>query len=147
MAVGMSVGGKVTVGDGEAVGVSVGVGVSPEVRTVGSFGTAMNVTTATMPITKTSAPIAAGRLNRISGMRVAWTDFSVFFAALGSGCAANSVPQTRQRTAFSLNRVPQVGQTFVLLEAGSGVIRGGIIPLNDYAFFERFRLRLSKRTG
>jgi hypothetical protein len=53
-------------------------------------------------------------------MRLACTDFSAFFTTFGAGCALNSVPQTRHREAFSLKRVPQVGQIFVLLlEMGS----------------------------
>jgi hypothetical protein len=38
--------------------------------------------------------------------------------------------------AFSLRRVPQVGQTFVLLlEMGSWLIRAKIIPLNKNTFY------------
>jgi hypothetical protein len=70
-------------------------------------------------------------------MRLACTDRSAFLAALGSGFAPNSVPQTRQRVAFSLNLVPQVGQTFVLVDEGSGLIRGRIIPSKEKALFLR----------
>ena len=115
-----------------AVGVSVGVGVSTAENAASSFGTAKNVMAAAMMITIASTPTAAGRLKRISGMRLARTDFSAFLTTFGSGRALNSVPQTRQRAAFSLRRVPQVGQTFVLLEEGSRVIRAKIIPSNNY---------------
>jgi hypothetical protein len=68
-------------------------------------------------------------------MRLACTDRSAFLATLGSGFAPNSVPQTRQRVAFSLNLVPQVGQIFVLVEAGSGLIRAEIIPSKRKVLF------------
>src|SRR3990172_10307257 len=125
----MSVGGKVAVGGIVAVGVSVGVAVSTVENAASSFGTAKNVTAAAMTMTIASKPTAAGRLRRISGMRLACTDFSAFFTTFGSRRALNSAPHTRQRGAFSLKRVPQVGQTFVLLEVGSGVIPAKIIPL------------------
>ena len=120
MAVGISVAGRVLVGGMVAVGVSVGVPVISGASAFGSLGTTKNVTAAAMMMTIARTPKAAGRLSRISGMRLACTDFSAFLAAFGAGCALNSVPQTRQRDAFSLKRVPQVGQTFVLLlEIGS----------------------------
>lgn len=116
----MSVAGRVAVGGMVAVGVSVGVPVISDDIAFGSFGTAKNVMAAATMITVAKTPSAAGRLRRISGMRLACTDFSAFLAAFGAGCGLNSVPQTRQRVAFSLKRVPQVGQTFVLLlEMGS----------------------------
>ncbi len=133
VAVGMSVAGRVAVGGMVAVGVSVGVPVISGDNAFGSFGTAKNVTAAATMMTVASTPNAAGRLRRISGIRLACTDFSAFLATFGAGWALNSVPHTRQRVAFSLKRVPQVGQTLVLLlEVGSGVIRAGIIPLNNY---------------
>lgn len=129
----MSVAGSVAVGGMVAVGVSVGVPVVCGDDAFGSLGTAKKVTAAAMMMTVATTPNAAGRLRRISGMRLACTDFSAFFTTFGSGCVLNSVPQTRQRVAFSLKRVPQVGQTFVfVLEVGSGVIRARIIPLNNY---------------
>jgi hypothetical protein len=73
-------------------------------------------------ITTVRIPSAAGKLKVTTGIRLACTDFSTFFAALGSGFAVNSVPQTRQRVAFSLKRVPQVGQIFVLVELVSRLI-------------------------
>ena len=124
MAVGISVAGSVAVGDGLAVGVSVGVEVSTVVN-VPSGALARNeknAIAAAAMITIARIPTAAGRLRLITGMRLACTDLSTFFTTFGSGRALNSVPHTRQRVAFSLRRVPQVGQTFVLLEAGSGLI-------------------------
>src|SRR5690606_32698139 len=123
-------GGIVIVGEGDAVGVSVGVGVScvSKVPSGALARTVKKTIAATAMTTTTRIPIAAGRLSLTSGMRLACTDFSVFLTALGAGCAVNSVPHTRQRTAFSLRRVPQVGQIFVLLEVGSGAIREKIIP-------------------
>jgi hypothetical protein len=61
-------------------------------------------------------PSAAGNPSVISGIRLACTDLSTFFAAFfcsSAGWADNSVPHTRQRVALSLKRVPQVGQTWV----------------------------------
>jgi len=54
--------------------------------------------------------MARGRLNFSSGSRVDWTAADSTFRGLGAG--VNVLPQTRQRVAFSLNRVPQVGHTF-----------------------------------
>ncbi|PWB71744.1 MAG: hypothetical protein C3F07_13365 [Anaerolineales bacterium] len=65
-----------------------------------------------------NAPSAAGRLRVISGMRLACIPDSAFLD-FGAAFAVNSVPHTRQRVAFSLKRVPQVGQTFVFCEEGS----------------------------
>jgi hypothetical protein len=120
----MSVGGIVAVAGGVAVGVSVGVEVStvsnvPSGALARSEKKAMD---AAIMITTARMPTAAGKLKVTTGMRLACTDFSTFFAAFGSGLAVNSVPQTRQRVAFSLNRVPQVGQTFVLEELVSRLI-------------------------
>ena len=124
MAVGTSVGGIVAVAGRVAVGVSVGVGVST-VSNVPSRAFARsekNATDAAIIITTARIPIAAGKLKVTTGMRLACTDFSTFFAAFSSGFAANSVPHTRQRAAFSLKRVPQVGQTFVLVGLDSRLI-------------------------
>ena len=132
MEVGMSVAGRVFVGGMVAVGVSVGVPVTSGASAFGSFGTTKKVMAAATIMTVARTPNAAGRLRRISGIRLACTDCSAFFTTFGAGCALNSVPQTRQRDAFSLKRVPQVGQIFVLLlDVGSGVIRARIIPLNN----------------
>ena len=124
MAVGISVGGRVAVGTRDAVGVEEGVGVSAVSKVPGGALARSEKKTIAAAATMTTArmPMAAGRLRRTSGIRLACTDFSVFFTALGAGCAVNSVPHTRQRTAFSLRRVPQVGQTFVLLDVDSEAI-------------------------
>jgi hypothetical protein len=67
----------------------------------------------------TNAPNAAGRLNVISGMRLACIPVSTFFDFV-SAFAVSSVPQTGQREAFSAKRVPQVGQIVVFwFEEGS----------------------------
>ena len=107
-----------------AVGVSDGVGVSTTSKVpFGAFArNEKNATDAATMITTARIPTAAGKLKVTRGMRLACTDFSTFFAALGSGLAVNSVPHTKQRVAFSLKRVPQVGQTFVLMELVSWFI-------------------------
>ena len=57
-----------------------------------------------------NAPNANGRLNVISGIRLAvMPPVSAFFDFVAA-FAVSSVPHTRQRVAFSLRRVPQVGQ-------------------------------------
>lgn len=137
MGVAVSVAGKVGVGERDGVGVSVGVEVSAVEKVSGSFGTRKKVRPAATAITARSEPMAAGRLSVSCGMLAARTDFSVFLTALGAGCAPNSVPHTKQRTAFSLKRVPQVGQTLVLLGDDSEVIRAGIIPSNKTTIFRR----------
>ena len=147
MAVGTSVGGIVAVAGSVAVGVSDGVGVST-VSKVPSGALARNekkAIDAAIMITTARMPTAAGKLKVTTGMRLACTDFSTFFAAFGSGLAVNSVPQTRQRVELSLRRVPQVGQIFVLVELDSRLIlqklyldfyletwRSYLRPLNDY---------------
>jgi hypothetical protein len=116
--VGVSVAGKVTVG----VAVRVGVSTTSNVPFGALARNEKNAMDAAMMITTARIPTAAGKLKVTTGMRLACTDFSTFFAALGSGFAVNSVPQTRQRDAFSLRRVPQVGQIFVLVELDSRLI-------------------------
>ena len=108
----MSVGAKVSVGVGVIVTVPVGVPASvggvkvvpltPELRI-------KYTTNAPINKTATSAPSAIGRLRVISGMRLAPIPDSAFFDFVAA-LAVSSVPQTRQRVAFSLKRVPQVGQ-------------------------------------
>jgi hypothetical protein len=61
---------------------------------------------------------ATGRLSVTSGMRAPWTAFSDF--AFDLGVALNSLPHTTQRVAFSVKRVPQVGQS--LVDAISGLM-------------------------
>jgi hypothetical protein len=68
-------------------------------------------------------------------------------AALGAVDVPNSVPQTRQRVAFSLNRVPQVGQILVGGVVVSGLMfpHSGELPdLRDYTSVFRC-LPLSER--
>ena len=67
--------------------------------------------TAAAPINRmrVSAPSAAGRLSVISGIRLACMPVSAFFD-FAAAFVVISVPQTRHRVAFSLKRVPQVGQ-------------------------------------
>ena len=122
--VGISVAGSVAVGGCVDVGVRVGVDVSAVSNVPGGALARNNMNTilAAIMITTAMIPTAAGKLKVTAGMRLACTDFSTFFATFGSGRALNSVPQTRQRVAFSLKRVPQVGQTFVLLGEDSGLI-------------------------
>ncbi len=114
----MSVGISVPVGVivGVLVGVNTGVGSCnfppmPACR-------AKYTTAAPINNINTNAPRAAGRLSVISGMRPGCTATSVFFA-LVSAFAVNSVPHTRQRVAFSVKRVPQVGQTLAFCEEDS----------------------------
>jgi len=125
VAVGTSVDVGVFVTGTVFVGVAEGVGVFPESNVpAGAFArnekNAMDAATMT---TTARIPKAAGKLKVTTGIRLACTDFSTFFTAFDSGFAPNSVPHTRQRIALSLKRVPQVGQTFVLLELVSRLIR------------------------
>ncbi len=124
MEVGTSVAGCVAVGSWVAVGVSVGVALSTlsNVPSGAILRNEKNTIDAATMITSASTPTAAGRLKVIAGMLLACTDLSIFLADFGSGRTLNSVPHTRQRIAFSLKRVPQVGQTFVLLELVSMLI-------------------------
>ena len=73
---------------------------------------------AAAPITRKPASIAkaTGRLRVTSGIRDPWTAFSDF--AFDLGVTVNSVPQTTQRVAFSARRVPQVGQSLVVVFSG-----------------------------
>lgn len=107
-------------GDGGRVSVVVGVivGVSVTVPSaVGSVRVAPVIParrlkyTAAAPISRINvrAPSAAGRLSVISGMRLADMPDSAFFDFVAA-FAVSSVPQTRQRVALSLRRVPHVGQ-------------------------------------
>jgi hypothetical protein len=61
------------------------------------------------------------------------SDFFDFVVAF----AVSSVPQTRQRVALSLSRVPQVGQICDFCVEGSWSIREKIIPLNLRPEFAR----------
>ena len=142
MAVGTSVGGIVDVAATVFVGVADGVGVFPE-SAVPADPLERNekkAMAAATIITTARIPTAAGRLKVTTGIRLACTDFSTFFTAFNSGFAPNSVPHTRQRIALSLKRVPQVGQTFVLLELVSRLIRQKLY-LDFYAETWRSYLR------
>jgi len=55
-----------------------------------------------------------GKLSVISGIRLTWTGLA------DAETGARAAPQTVQRAAFALKRVPQVGQIFVF--AGLSVI-------------------------
>ena len=103
---------KVSVGVKVTVGVAEGVAVLPVLAPVVGLKTKK---TTKVPITKTrnNKPIATGSERVISGIRLGWMDF---WTVLVAPVALSSVPQTTQRIAFSLRRVPQVGQTFVLRE-------------------------------
>src|SRR5689334_14755125 len=129
---------NVAVAGSVAVGVSVGVAVSPELSAPAPLPPdlrANNTTTAAITIITARIPTAAGSVSVISGIRLACTDRSALRTTFGSGRGENSVPHTRQRVALSLNRVPHVGQIFVLFEVLSGLIRAEIIPSN---FFDHF---------
>jgi hypothetical protein len=119
--VGVSVATRVSVGVGVTVTVSVGLGTAV---LSGSLPVPFNVKNkASAPTTRkiASSPRATGKLKLTSGMRAPWIVFSDF--AFGLGVALNSVPQTTQRVAFSANRVPQVGQSLVGVDAGL-IVRG-----------------------
>ena len=112
MSLGMRVGNGVSVAVAVIVAVTVGVPASvgtvsvvlvmPELRT-------RYTTNAPISRITTSAPKATGRLSVISGIRLASIPDSAFFDFVAA-FVFNSVPHTRQRVAFSLKRVPQVGQ-------------------------------------
>lgn len=78
--------------------------------------------------TNAMIPSATGRLRVISGIRVPWIDL-LFFAF---SVVVILVPHTGQREAFSLKRVPQVGQSLVGLVSGliGFLYQGEIIPLH-----------------
>ena len=123
-----------TGGSGVRVGVSVGISVSVgvKVRVAVMVGLGMGVGAwiwcvpcrvkynAPAPITRKPASTAnaTGRLSVTSGIRAPCTDLSDF--AFGLGVALNSLPQTTQRVAFSVRRVPHVGHS--LVEVVSGLI-------------------------
>ena len=118
MGVGVSVGGRgvlVSV----AVPVSVTVGVMVAVRVGGTLFVAeeavgrvkRNTPPPPAPKIMISKPIITGRLRVTVGMRGPVTDWSDLPFDLAEG--VRDRPQTWQRVALSLTRVPQVGQTFV----------------------------------
>ena len=69
------------------------------------------------PRIKTINPNAAGKLSFSSGSLGLSTGFD-FSALTGATGVEKLRPQTRQRVAFSLNLVPQVGHTFVVEFSG-----------------------------
>ena len=100
------------------VGVIVCVGVSVGVVTRPVDCKTTKINAAPSPRINTIKPMAAGRLTFNSGNLGACTGLaSCFF-----GEVAKVRPQTKQRVAFSLNRVPQVGQVFGVDEVDSGVM-------------------------
>src|SRR6266545_2088691 len=108
----MAVGASVTVEVGVIVAVSVGVPTAVGGVIVAPLTPELRIKyTIKAPINKTAtnAPSAIGRLRVISGMRLACIPDSAFFD-FAAAFALNSVPHTKQRVAFSLKRVPQVGQ-------------------------------------
>jgi hypothetical protein len=109
---GVRVGARVAVADGEGVMVIVAVGVIVTVAvgwtTCPVVRRTVKTTAAPMARIRTINPKATGRLKVTSGMRGPWIDFADS-AAVGVSVR----PHTRHRVAFSLTRVPQVGQTFV----------------------------------
>ena len=112
VSVGRAVGGRVSVAVGVIVGVSVAVPSAVGSVIVAPVSPDRRLKyTAAAPTSRMSvrAPSAAGRLNVISGMRLACMPVSAFFD-FAEAFAVISVPQTRQRVALSLRRVPQVGQ-------------------------------------
>lgn len=71
----------------------------------------------------TIKPSATGSDNVISGMRGLFTVVVAGEPAFADVAAGVKVfPQTRQRVAFSLKRVPQVGHTFEVDLVSSGLI-------------------------
>jgi len=121
--VGVGWGVDVEVG-GKGVEVIVGVTVNVAVA-VGVIGTTKGgllrkaKKTMMAPIARKRAnkPMADGRLRDITGIRLPWMALVAF---LGIPAALRSAPQTRQRVASSLTRVPQVGHNLV----GVGVVSG-----------------------
>jgi hypothetical protein len=116
--VGAKVGSVVGAGVLVLVGVNVTVGV-----TVGSAMLPVpfritKINAAPRPKTSTTRPSAAGRLNFNSGSLGDCTGLvaAVFVEVV------KFLPQTRQRVAFSLKRVPQVGQTLLGEVLDSGLI-------------------------
>jgi hypothetical protein len=112
--------------DGVRLAVAVSVTVSVMVgETVGVGKTTFPVlrktkktTPAPMKSKITSKARAKGKLMVISGMRGPCTPLDFIGVAAG----VNVLPHTRQRVAFSLSLVPQVGQTFVFWVVDSGLI-------------------------
>ena len=94
------------------VGVSVGVAMLPVVCRM------TKTNAAPRPKTRTIKPIAAGRLNFNSGSLGACIGLTGFVLVV----VEKLRPHTRHRVAFSLRRVPQVGQTLFCEVVFSGLI-------------------------
>lgn len=126
VAVGAIVGSIVAVGVFVLVGVNVMVGVAVGVVTLPVPWRIRNTNAAPKPSTRMINPIAAGRLSFNSGSFGACTGLegSVFL-----GLVENDLPHTRQRVAFSLRRVPQVGHTRFVEDVCSGLIFPSILFL------------------
>ena len=110
---------------GDNVGVAVIVAVAEGVAGMITLGLVFKAKyTMTAPIVRKKAnkPNAAGRLSVISGIRLPCTAFA---GRAGFSTLPSSAPHTRQRVASSLKRVPQVGQSLVVVEMDwfSGLIR------------------------
>ena len=104
---------------GNGVGVTVGVTVSVTVGVAVGGGAIWSVSCkatytkpAPMAKNKASKMIATGTLSVICGIRLPRTALA---GAATSLVLLSSAPQTRQRVASSLTRVPQVGHNFVFL--------------------------------
>lgn len=105
------------VGVVEAVGVIVTVGVSVgAIAASAGWRIAKYTKVAPMAINRASNPKATGKFNVITGIRFP----RLIWAGLEE--LLKSLPQTRQREASSLTRVPQVGQSFVGFEGVSRLI-------------------------
>ena len=144
MGEGIGVNEAISVGVSAAVIVGVSVGVACVLWEMLPVGLVMRSTTKTKtaPTIRNTAsrPSAAGKLNVISGIRLALTPAGFFASTVGW----SSVPQTRQRVAFSARRVPQVGQIFVLgVDVVSGLIRDKIIPCSKGVKTHRLAQKLS----
>ena len=101
---------EVAVGVRVAVEVSVAVGVGVKSTTISGAPRAKAYTAPPpMAISRMNNPIARGRLKDKVGIRGPRTEESV--SLLGVAVEVITRPQTRQRVAFSLRRVPQVGHT------------------------------------
>lgn len=112
--------GVIGVGDIEGDNVTVTVGVS--VRAISSSVRCKEKKTITAPMVRNRAsnPMTAGKLRVILGIRLPRSGLSVSSEALES--AVSSLPHTRQRVAFSLSWVPQVGHSFLLFAEFSTAI-------------------------
>jgi hypothetical protein len=84
---------------------------------------------------KANKPKAAGRLTVISGMRLPWTVLEARWLSSG---LPSSAPQTKQRSASTPTRVPQVGQSLVEVVSFSGFI---------FSYFSSWRIDQHRSTN